>query len=41
VTVPAGTGPKGLPIGVQIIGPLGSDARTLAFAERVHQVCGG
>ncbi|HKS63957.1 MAG TPA: amidase, partial [Xanthobacteraceae bacterium] len=37
VTVPAGTGPKGLPVGVQIVGPLSQDARVLsaaAFVER-------
>jgi amidase len=39
VTVPAGFGAKGLPIGAQIVGPFGSDARTLAYAERVHRIC--
>jgi Asp-tRNA(Asn)/Glu-tRNA(Gln) amidotransferase A subunit family amidase len=32
VTVPHGTGPNGLPLGIQIVGPAGSDARTLAVA---------
>jgi Asp-tRNA(Asn)/Glu-tRNA(Gln) amidotransferase A subunit family amidase len=32
VTVPAGTGRKGLPVGVQLVGPLHQDARTLAAA---------
>jgi amidase len=37
VTVPAGRGPAGLPIGVQLVGRFGDDARLLAvalFAER-------
>ena len=37
VTVPAGRGDSGLPIGVQLVGRLGEDARVLAvarFAER-------
>jgi len=33
VTVPAYRGPKGLPIGVQIVGACGSDRETLAWAE--------
>jgi Asp-tRNA(Asn)/Glu-tRNA(Gln) amidotransferase A subunit family amidase len=32
VTVPAGTGPKGLPLGVQVAGRVGEDAATLAWA---------
>ena len=32
VTVPCGTGPNGLPLGVQIVGPASSDAWTLAVA---------
>jgi len=41
VTVPAGTGPKGLPVGVQIVGPLNQDARVLsaaAFVERALEL---
>jgi len=33
VTLPADTGPQGLPIGIQLVGRLGDDARTLAAAE--------
>lgn len=33
VTVPAYTGPAGLPIGVQIAGPYGSDPTTLYWAQ--------
>ena len=33
VTVPAGAGPAGLPLGLQIVGRLGDDARTLAAAH--------
>jgi hypothetical protein len=33
VTVPAGTGPQGLPLGVQIAGRIGEDAKVLAIGE--------
>jgi Asp-tRNA(Asn)/Glu-tRNA(Gln) amidotransferase A subunit family amidase len=33
VTVPAGTGPHHLPLGLQAIGRVGDDARTLACAD--------
>jgi amidase len=32
ITVPAGVGPKGLPVGVQLVGPLYQDARVLSAA---------
>ena len=35
VSVPAGTGPLGLPLGLQIVGRLGDDALTLAAAHWV------
>jgi amidase len=37
VTLPVYTGPKGLPIGVQIVGAYGSDRETLAWAEWTRQ----
>jgi Asp-tRNA(Asn)/Glu-tRNA(Gln) amidotransferase A subunit family amidase len=37
VTVPVFRGPRGLPIGAQIIGPLGRDGPTLQCAEWVHR----
>ena len=37
VTVPAFQGPRGLPLGAQIIGPLGKDGPTLLCAEWVHR----
>ena len=37
VTVPAFNGPRGLPIGAQIIGPLGKDGTTLLCAEWVQR----
>lgn len=40
VNVPAGTGPSGLPLGVQIVGPPGQDARTLACAAWVEAALG-
>jgi Asp-tRNA(Asn)/Glu-tRNA(Gln) amidotransferase A subunit family amidase len=36
LTVPAGTGPNGLPVGVQIVGRIGDDARTLAAAQWIQ-----
>ncbi len=36
LNVPAGHGPSGLPLGVQIIGPPGEDARTVACAAWVE-----
>jgi Asp-tRNA(Asn)/Glu-tRNA(Gln) amidotransferase A subunit family amidase len=36
VTVPAGDGPGGLPLGVQIVGLPGVDAKTLAVARWVE-----
>jgi len=37
VTVPAGKGPNGLPVGVQIVGRIGDDARTLAAAQWIQK----
>ncbi len=40
VTVPAGEGPRGLPLGVQIAAPFGQDRAALSLAEWVRQaVC--
>jgi Asp-tRNA(Asn)/Glu-tRNA(Gln) amidotransferase A subunit family amidase len=36
VTLPGFTGPNGLPVGVQVIGPLGQDDRLLAIAAWMH-----
>jgi Asp-tRNA(Asn)/Glu-tRNA(Gln) amidotransferase A subunit family amidase len=35
VTVPAGVGPSGLPLGIQVIGRHGEDKQTLAWAQWV------
>ena len=35
ITVPAGEGPNGMPLGIQIIGRLGDDRATLAWAQWV------
>ncbi|HEV3175761.1 MAG TPA: amidase [Stellaceae bacterium] len=40
VTVPAGRGDAGLPIGVQLVGRLGDDARLLAIARLAEQALG-
>nr|WP_256476530.1 amidase [Siccirubricoccus soli] len=37
VTVPVGTGPKGLPLGAQLVGAFGQDKAVLAWAEWVRQ----
>ena len=37
VTVPAGTGPSGLPLGLQVIARFGDDAGALRWAEWVSQ----
>lgn len=36
LSVPAGLGPQGLPVGVQVIGRIGSDAETLAAAAFIE-----
>ncbi len=38
LNLPAIDGPAGLPVGVQVIGPRGADARTLSLARWVEQV---
>jgi len=40
ITVPAGTGPRGLPLGVQLAGRIGEDAALLAWAEWVRAALG-
>ena len=40
VTVPVGTGPRGLPLGAQIVTGFGEDAAALAWAEWVRQAAG-
>ncbi|MFX7294989.1 hypothetical protein ABTI56_19265, partial [Acinetobacter baumannii] len=41
VTVPAGTGPKGLPLGLQVVTGFGRDREALAWAEWVRQALPG
>ena len=40
VTVPAGTGPKGLPLGVQLVGRIGEDAAVLSWARWMQAALG-
>jgi mandelamide amidase len=40
VTIPVGLSPGGLPIGIEIDGPWGSDARLLAIAMTLEQIYG-
>ncbi len=35
VNIPAFRGPNGMPVGIQIVGPVGSDSRTLAVAQAI------
>jgi amidase len=37
INIPAFTGPKGLPVGIQIVGPIGGDARLLAASDWVFR----
>jgi amidase len=37
VTVPAGAVPSGLPVGAQLIGPIGADSRLLAIAQAIDE----
>lgn len=38
VTIPAYTGPHGMPVGIQVVGPVGSDARIIAASKRIAEV---
>jgi Asp-tRNA(Asn)/Glu-tRNA(Gln) amidotransferase A subunit family amidase len=40
VTVPAGRGPNGMPLGIQVVGRRGDDARVLAWARWVQAALG-
>lgn len=40
ITLPAATGPNGLPIGIQLVGRIGDDARLIAWARWVESVLG-
>src|SRR5712691_5561010 len=35
LSIPASTGPNGMPVGLQVVGPVGQDARTIALADRI------
>ena len=35
--IPAGPAASGLPVGVQLIGPLNGDAKTLALAQAIEE----
>jgi Asp-tRNA(Asn)/Glu-tRNA(Gln) amidotransferase A subunit family amidase len=37
VSIPAGHAPNGMPVGLQVVGPVGADAFTLAAAHALHQ----
>jgi Asp-tRNA(Asn)/Glu-tRNA(Gln) amidotransferase A subunit family amidase len=35
LSIPAFTGSNGMPVGLQVVGPVGQDARTIALAGRI------
>ena len=37
LTIPAYSGPNGMPVGVQVVGPVGSDARTIGAAQAIAE----
>lgn len=39
--IPAGLAASGLPVGAQLIGPLGADSRTLSIAQAIDEALGG
>jgi amidase len=38
ISIPAFKGPHGMPVGIQVVGPVGSDARTIALAQCISCV---
>jgi amidase len=38
VSIPAYSGPHGMPVGIQIVGPVGSDGRTIATSKCIAEV---
>jgi Asp-tRNA(Asn)/Glu-tRNA(Gln) amidotransferase A subunit family amidase len=40
VNIPAGHAPNGLPVGLQVVGPVAADALTLTAAHALHQLLG-
>lgn len=38
VSIPVLTGPSGMPLGLQIVGPMHADKRTLNIADQIHQM---
>lgn len=38
ITIPVANGPRGLPLGLQVVGRIGADAQALACAHQLHRV---
>ena len=38
ISIPAFKGPNGMPVGIQVVGPVGSDAPTIALAQCISDV---
>jgi Asp-tRNA(Asn)/Glu-tRNA(Gln) amidotransferase A subunit family amidase len=38
INIPASTGPHDMPVGIQVVGPVGSDARTIAWSQSIAKI---
>jgi amidase len=38
LTIPAYRGPNGMPVGIQVVGPIGDDVRTMTAAQSIADV---
>jgi Asp-tRNA(Asn)/Glu-tRNA(Gln) amidotransferase A subunit family amidase len=38
LTIPAYRGPNGMPVGLQIVGPIGADVRTMSATQAIADV---
>ena len=38
LTIPAYCSPNGMPVGIQVVGPIGGDVRTMSAAQAIADV---